>query len=87
MESTTAWTEITRPQYVRESLWYAGGLTDANSKLIAPTTPPVAADRPSVHDRLACGRQCDPVGDGHALSVAAIAERIPNLFDRPGLFL
>jgi len=35
-----AWTEITRPHYVRESLRYASDLTDAEWKLIEPLMPP-----------------------------------------------
>jgi transposase len=35
-----AWTEITRPDYVREDLRYASDLTDAEWKLIEPLMPP-----------------------------------------------
>jgi transposase len=40
MESTMSWTEITRPQYVREGLRYASDLTDAEWALIEPFMPP-----------------------------------------------
>ena len=35
-----AWTEITRPHYVREGLRYASDLTDAEWRLIEPLMPP-----------------------------------------------
>ena len=35
-----AWTEITRPHYVREDLRYASDLTDAEWRLIGPRMPP-----------------------------------------------
>ena len=37
-----AWTEITRPHYVREGLRYASDLTDAEWKLIEPLMPPAS---------------------------------------------
>jgi transposase len=37
-----AWTEITRPHYVREGLRYASDVTDAEWKLIEPLTPPAS---------------------------------------------
>ena len=40
MESTMPWTEITRPQYLREGLRYASDLTDAEWGLIEPFMPP-----------------------------------------------
>lgn len=40
MEITMAWTEITRPQYLREGLRYASDLTDAEWGLIKPFMPP-----------------------------------------------
>jgi transposase len=40
LEITMAWTEITRPHYVREGLRYASDLTDAEWLLIAPLMPP-----------------------------------------------
>jgi putative transposase len=41
-ESTMAWTEITRPHYVREGLRYASDVTDAEWKLIEPLMPPAS---------------------------------------------
>lgn len=35
-----AWTEITRPHYVRDGLRYASDLTEAEWKLIEPLMPP-----------------------------------------------
>ena len=40
MDITMAWTEITRPHYVREGLRYARDLTDAEWKVIEPLMPP-----------------------------------------------
>jgi transposase len=40
LEITMAWTEITRPHYVREGLRYASDLTDAEWELIEPLMPP-----------------------------------------------
>ena len=37
-----AWTEITRPHYVREGLRYASDVTDAEWKLIEPLMPPAS---------------------------------------------
>jgi transposase len=40
LEITMAWTEITRPHYLREGLRYASDLTDAEWKRIGPRMPP-----------------------------------------------
>jgi len=46
-----SWTEITRPQYVREGLRYASDLTDAEWGLIVPFMPlPSAIGRPRTTD-------------------------------------
>jgi transposase len=42
MESTMAWTEITRRQYLRDGLRYASDLTDAEWALIEPLLPPAS---------------------------------------------
>jgi transposase len=42
LEITMAWTEITRPHYVREGLRYASDLTDAEWKLLEPLMPPAS---------------------------------------------
>jgi hypothetical protein len=87
MKFTLPWTQATRLQSRRDRLRYSSNLTDAEWALIEPFMPAARRiGRPRMTCRRAPGRG-DPEPRFDRVPVAPIADGVPALFDRAGLFL
>ena len=82
-----AWTETTRDHYRRDALRYASDLTDREWALVSPFLPKPHEDGATEKNEPSVGVRGDPVHRLDGLPMAGYSEGLPNLFDRPGLFL